>query len=196
MSEAELAKAIYVELAEREVEPVYCLIGSGRRSALGIPYPTTKAMEAGEVVRVDIAAAYGQYHTDLGRSFVVGPSTQRQREAYRVAREALDAAIDAAVAGVETDAVVHAAMASVEASGHTELKRHHVGHGVGLQAHEWPFLRAGGGRIAAGSVLALEVPYYIYDMGGFAPEDVVVVHDGWIERLSTSPVELPSVGSP
>ncbi|MCE1209409.1 MAG: M24 family metallopeptidase, partial [Spirochaetia bacterium] len=75
-----------------------------------------------------------------------------------------------------------------------ELRREHVGHGLGLEVHEEPLLRLGNEQvIEAGMVICVEVGKYLADIGGFQIEDTVLVTDTGIEILDSLPkgVSLP-----
>jgi Xaa-Pro aminopeptidase len=193
--EKQIAYWISDGLLREGAEPVYVQLGTNGRGGLGISYPTARAVREGDVVRTDVAARYGQYHADLGRCCVVGEPTKEQRAYYQIARDALRAAVDAAAAGRPIKDVFAAAMRVPRNAGHTDFQRHHVGHGIGLQAHEWPFLRGESAEVLTpGMVLAIEVPYYIYGLGGFSPEDILVVRERDVELFSQAPDQLPIVG--
>ncbi len=195
VTEKQIACWISDGLIQRGAEPVYVQLGTNGRGALGISYPTERAVQEGDVVRTDVAARYGHYHSDLGRCCVVGEPTKEQRAYYQVAYDALQAAIDAVAVGRPFKDVFAAGMNVPLDAGYRDFRRHHVGHGIGLQAHEWPFLRADNSEaVAPGMVLAIEVPYYVYGLGGFSPEDVLVVRERTNELLSHSPGRLPVVG--
>src|SRR2546428_474529 len=74
---------------------------------------------------------------------------------------------------------VEAAVTAVRAAGLPEFRRHHVGHGIGLEPAEAPWLRPGGDTLEAGMVLRVETPYY--ELGGFGvnvKETVLVTRGG------------------
>jgi Xaa-Pro aminopeptidase len=194
MSEHEVAGLIAAELVARGVEPVYVQIATG--AAAGLCGPTHRIVQTGDVIRADVAATFRGYHSDLGRGFAVGEPSPRATELYRAARAALEAAIEVVAAGASAADVFHAGLEAWHRAGHNAVQRHHVGHGVGLQAHESPMLTAGSKALLEdGMVLAIEVPYYVYGEGGFAPEDMVVVTDSGCERLTYAPAELPIAAS-
>ncbi|MEX2015304.1 MAG: Xaa-Pro peptidase family protein, partial [Candidatus Hydrogenedentales bacterium] len=194
-TEKEVAAWINEGVIARGADPLYVTLGAAGRGAYGVGYPTDRAFVAGEVIRADVSARYGHYHSDLGRCCVVGSATAEQTEYYRVAYEALQAGIGAVAAGRPIGEVFAAAIKVPHTSGHPEFQRHHIGHGIGLQAHEWPFLKPGvNDSIRAGMVLAVEVPYYVYGLGGFSPEDILVVKEDGVELFSHAPAKLPVVG--
>jgi len=192
-------KAIAAWIAEgilrRGAEPLYVDLGTNGRGALGTCYPTDRPVETGDVIRADASAQYGLYHSDLGRCCVVGEPSAEQRGHYQTMYDAVQAGIRAVKVGRPVSEVFAAAVAVPTAAGYDDFRRHHVGHGIGLQPHEWPALRPEGTeRIAPGMVLAVEVPYYIYGVAAYAPEDNIVVHDREVEVLSHAPAQLPVVG--
>jgi len=190
MTERDVARLITAALVERAVTPVYVQVATG--AVAGLCGPSDRPISAGDVVRADVAASFGGYHSDLGRSFAVGTPSARQVDLYSAAREALETAIAAVVNGVAVADVFEAGLSAWHRNGYPQVKRHHIGHGIGLQAHEAPMIApASRARIAPGMVLAVEVPYYVFGVGGFAPEDIVWVTDDARERFTTAPPELP-----
>jgi Xaa-Pro dipeptidase len=190
MTEREVARLVARELLDREVDPVYVQVATG--AAAGLCGPSDRVLNSGDIVRTDVAATFRGYHSDLGRSFAVGEPTAQQCELYKAAIGALEAGIAAIEDGTPVASVFEAGLAAWHESGYPNVRRHHIGHGVGLQAHEAPMITPDStATIEAGMVLAVEVPYYVYEIGGFAPEDIVLVQDDGCERFTTAPAELP-----
>jgi Xaa-Pro aminopeptidase len=149
---------------------------------------------AGDVLRLDVTATYGLYHSDLARAAVVGQSTPKEEAYYRAVRNALDVGIDKVRPNGAAADVFHATVEAVREAGFSDFQRTNVGHGLGLHVHEPPLLSPAGGEIPDSTVLAVEVPYYVYDAGAFTPEDVVVVSEQGVERLTRAPDQLPVIG--
>lgn len=194
MTELELDHWIRTALIEQGAEPVTLSIGAGAGGATVWAYATGRRIEAGDVIRADITASWGSYHADLARTVAVGESTDEQRRHYAAVRAALEAGIAAVSPGGSTDDVFDAAIAVPHALGFADFDRHNFGHGIGLQVHEWPSLARGGGTIPRGGVICVEAPYYVYGLGGFAAEDILVVGADGVERLTSAPDELEIVG--
>ena len=116
---------------------------------------------------------------DVARMAVVGEPGEREQRAYDAVEAGVQAALDAIRPGVEGGAVFEAAVTAVRAAGLPEFRRHHVGHGIGLEPAEAPWLRPGGDTLEAGMVLRVETPYY--ELGGFGvnvKETVLVTRGG------------------
>jgi Xaa-Pro aminopeptidase len=177
MTEQELAHVIASGITARGGHLVYCQVGYNGHGAMGVVYPTDRPLARGDLVRVDVSARYQGYHSDLGRNC------------------AMQAAVGAVRPGASAGDVFATAMAVPREMGMPEFQRHHVGHGIGLQAHEAPFLRPNASEIIQpGMVLALEAPFYVYDRFAFSPEDIGVVTPTGFELFSHAPAALPEVG--
>ena len=192
--EREIDRWVRESLIEQGVEPVTIGVGSRNNGANVWSYATDRAVERGDVIRFDCTCSYGFYHSDLARTCVVGEATPEHEAYYAAVHGAVEAGIGAVRAGGSTRAVYEAALAVPHAAGFADFRRHNFGHSVGLQVHEAPLLTAEEQEIPGGAVLAVESPYYIYGLGGFASEDVLIVRDDGNERLTYAPSALPVVG--
>jgi Xaa-Pro aminopeptidase len=194
VTEREVDCRVREALVRRGVDPVTVFVGAGGRGALVWSIALDRPLVPGDVIRFDITASYGGYCSDLSREGVVGEPTPEQQAYYRAVRLALDAGIGAVRPGGLAAEVFEATVETVRQNGFPDYQRPNVGHGLGLQVHEPPILGPQGGEIPFPAALAVEVPYYVYGFGAFSPEDVVVVTDAGVERLTVAPAELPVVG--
>lgn len=172
----------------------------GHESGSGVVLP-------GEPVIVDIwprEPATGCY-TDMSRTFVVGRPPDELVEYQRVVKEAVDASVAELRAGVSTRVVYDAAAEVIERAGYptartkepgTPLDRgfyHGLGHGVGLQVHEAPFIgHVEENTLVAGDVVTIEPGVYRPGFGGCRIEDILLVTDDGAELLTRFPYELSS----
>lgn len=125
----------------------------------GIPDPR-RALEAGDIVSVDMGVKLNGWYTDSARTFAVGEVDAESRRLLDVTSRALDAAVAAAVPGSHVGDLGAAVMRVVDGTG-MGIIRDLVGHGVGRELHEEPQIpnvgRAGyGPLLRAGMVLAIE----------------------------------------
>jgi Xaa-Pro aminopeptidase len=78
--------------------------------------------------------------------------------------------------------------------GVTEFQRHHTGHGIGLEGHEWPFIDKGSDDVIEEMmVLTIEPGIYVSGLAGFRHSDTVVVRANGVERLTYYPRDLQSM---
>lgn len=172
------------------------IVASGPRGAMPHAVPQDVAIPADTLVTVDLGAALGGYVSDCTRTFATGPLPDRLGEAYRVCREAQEAALAAVrpgISGKDLDAV---ARDVITAAGFGEHFRHGLGHGVGMQVHEGPAARPESADVlAAGMTVTIEPGIYLPDLGGCRIEDLAVVTDGGCDVLTGFTKDLLTVDS-
>ena len=140
---------------------------------------------------------------DMTRTIVVGPVSDEVAGWHRVTKEALGAATALIRAGVDCRSVFDAACEVYEAAGYDtqrtktagEVLRHGffhgLGHGVGLEVHEGPYMGLlPGGELVAGDVVTIEPGCYDPAVGGVRLEDLVLVTDDGCEVLTRFPYDL------
>jgi Xaa-Pro dipeptidase len=155
------------------------------------PHGTQKprALRAGDVVLIDGGCRVQGYSSDITRTSVFGASaTDRQRRVWDVVRQAQQAAFAAARPGVECQAIDAAARRVVEQAGFGPGYKHlthRLGHGIGLDGHEWPYMvRGNATKLAAGMTFTDEPGIYITGELGIRHEDTVATTENGCENLS------------
>ena len=138
--------------------------------------PTDRELATGDVVKLDFGALADGYHSDMTRTIALGEPDPRLREIRNVVAAANRAGIDAVRPGATTVEVDAAARAIVADAGFAEAFPHGLGHGVGLEIHEDPFLRWHTSiELEQGMVVTIEPGVYIPGLGGVRIEDMVEV---------------------
>jgi Xaa-Pro aminopeptidase len=136
-------------------------VHSGPRAALPHGAVQERRPEPGDTVIAGIGACLGGYHAESGATFIVGEPSPEQRRAFAAMRQANDAAMDALRPGVRCDAVNEAALGAIREAGFGDAIRHRIGHGMGLDGHEAPWLAPGDRTLAApGMVFSNEPGIY------------------------------------
>jgi Xaa-Pro dipeptidase len=154
------------------------------------PHGTSKpkALARGDVVLIDGGCRVHGYESDITRTAVFGaPPTDRQRRVWDLVRKAQKAAFEAARPGVECQAVDAAARRVIEDGGFGPgyaRFTHRLGHGIGLDGHEWPYMvRGNTTRLAPGMTFTDEPGIYIPGELGIRHEDTVAVTESGCENL-------------
>lgn len=196
MSEAELAAIMSSEIIAEGALPGFIVVTSGERSAFADAYPSTRRLMPHDMVRIDIGAMLHGYWSDMARSAFVGEPRPDALKAFTAASAGRAAGCKLVKPGVSTDAIFAAAVEAFRASGFPDYRRHHVGHGLGIESHEYPTIRASGGiALEPGMVLSIETPYYRPGWGGVMTEDTLLVTDTGAEyftHLSREPYIIPA----
>src|SRR6266498_4039283 len=131
------------------------------------------------------------YCSDMPRTVVLGPASERQREVYEVVRRAQAAGLAALRAGVSGAAVDRACREVIGRAGLGDAFSHPSGHGIGLEIREAPRVRVGAnGRISPGTPVTVEPGVYLPGFGGVRIEDLAVVRPGGHDVLTTATKEL------
>jgi len=158
---------------------------SGPRAALPHGRTSTRLPQAGEPVIAGIGAKVGGYHAESGATFAVSHLTKETEHCLAAADACRLAAIQATRVGATCVSVHEAAMAELEAAGLSEHIRHRIGHGMGVEGHEAPWLAPGDTtRLEANMVFSNEPGIYRPEVDGYRTIDSMIVTD--------SDAEIPS----
>lgn len=160
-------------------------IGSTKGTLL-VP-SSTRVIEEGDLVMVELATVVDGYWSDLTYMAVAGEPTDRQREVYNIVLEAQQAAASYMREGASFEDPDRAAREVLEKAGLAKHFVHITGHAVGYRYHEFiPFLMPGAeGTLKQGMVSSVEPGVYIPDFGGIRIEDNVAVGAEGPDFLST-----------
>ena len=172
------------------------IVATGPNSAIPHHSPTDRPLAAGDLLKIDFGALYSGYHADMTRTFVLGgPPADWQQEIYLAVAAAQRAGREALTPGATAVAVDQAARSVLEEAGLVEHYTHGLGHGVGLEIHEAPFLGPTSADTLAASVpVTVEPGVYLPGRGGVRIEDTLVVRHGKPELLTNTTRELLVLG--
>jgi Xaa-Pro aminopeptidase len=155
------------------------ILASGSNSAIPHHRPTDRVLQRGDFVKIDFGARVHGYHADCTRTFVVGPASAWQKEVHGVVQAAQAAGVAALRTGAPLNECDRAAREILSDAGWLEYFTTGIGHGVGLEIHEDPFVgRRDAGTLAAGTALTMEPGIYVPGRGGVRIEDTVIVGGG------------------
>ncbi len=176
VTEREAARLFEEELGRRGASPYSTTILFGERGAFPAAPPSERGLRMGDLVRFDVGCLFKGYRSDLGRTAIMGEPTARQERAWNAIAAGLEAAVDEIKPGATGALVFQRAIAAAREAGLPGYDRHHVGHGIGLEAFEPPRLAADSQAVLeAGMVLRVETPYYEPGWGGLHAKDTVLV---------------------
>jgi len=165
------------------------LILIGKWAAL--PHGTTQPQKLveGQILQIDAGTNVDGYESDVTRCYVLGEPSEKYLRAFDTVHKAQEAALNAARRGHECGSVDAAARAVITNAGYGNLYEHfthRLGHGIGLDGHEWPYLVRGNKRLLdANQTFSNEPGIYIVDDFGLRLEDDMVVMPDGPARLLT-----------
>jgi Xaa-Pro aminopeptidase len=185
--EREATSLYLTEIIKRGGEPIPSSIALGDRTALGAAWPSDRAIRPGELVRLDVGCTHRGYAARVGRTAVLGEPTPEQDSLHGAIQSALEAAIEAAAPGRPAGGVYEAAGRALRERGLTDDRGAEVGHGIGLELRELPWLAAGAATpLEAGEVLSIELAHAGPGRHGFLARDTVLVTAGGARVLNRS----------
>ncbi|MGH8907002.1 MAG: M24 family metallopeptidase [Egibacteraceae bacterium] len=167
------------------------IMAAGPHSARPHHRPTGRRLARGDLVKIDFGAMVGGYCSDMTRVVALGPVDPQLRRVYGIVREAQAAGVAAVGDGVSASAVDAACRDPITAAGYGEQFVHGTGHGLGLEIHEQPILRAKAtATLTTHMTVTVEPGIYLPGIGGVRIEDTVAVLPSGPEPLTTATHEL------
>ncbi len=154
---------------------------------------TTK-LKKEDIVLIDIGVVKSSYHSDMTRTVFFGKPNSKLEEIYEIVREAQSRALNLCKPGTTVGELDDAARKFIKEKGYGESFSHGLGHGVGLEIHEYPIIRNSPGtsaiKLEPGMAITIEPGIYLPGIGGVRIEDLVVITENGHMNLTDRPKEL------
>ncbi len=193
ISEAEVARELEIfwkRLGSKGVafDPI---IAFGANSSMPHYRAGEAKLQRGEPVLIDIGVNLKHYHSDMTRVVFFGEPKQPMREIYDIVLQAQEAALKVCKPGTLIGEVDQAARGLIAAAGYGERFTHSIGHGIGLEIHEYPILRNKPPMkdvpLQIGMAITIEPGIYLPGVGGVRIEDTVIITGTGYENLTNRP---------
>ena len=169
----------------------------GRSTAMPHGFVKGHGLQAGDVLVSGASADIDGYHSELERTMVIGDPAPAVEAAFQAMLALQDRAIEVLAPGVPVAEVELEVVKLAQELGHAAHVRHHVGHSIGLEGHEAPFLDRGDDAVLeAGMEFTIEPGIYLPALGGFRHSDTVVVTAGGRRVMTDYPRDLASLVIP
>jgi len=160
----------------------------GPGSAIPHAVFSKRKIRRGDVLVTEAGVEVGGYTSELERTVVVGRAGHREKKYFEAMLKAQDAALGSFKAGTPCFEVDTAARKAVESTGFSGTLRHHVGHGIGIDGHEPPWLDPGDKTIMkTGMVFSCEPGLYIPGLAGFRHSDTVEITKNGMKLITEYP---------
>jgi Xaa-Pro aminopeptidase len=190
-TEFEIWQTLFKKVIEEGALPSWPCVGVGVRGVLSNVISASHPVRNGDLIRFDVGCVYQYYNSDCARTVVLGEANEKQRSYHHAIRIGLERALGIVRPGVRASQIFKEAVEGVRDAGIPHYRRHHVGHGIGIEPYEPPFLTETSEDILEeGMVVNVETPYYEMGLGGVQLEDTVMVTTDGYRPLTKSPRDL------
>jgi Xaa-Pro dipeptidase len=198
VSEKEIASELVMQLLKHGSDsplPFQPIVSSGPNSANPHASPSERKLQEGDLLVIDWGANHNDYVSDITRTFAIGEIDDEYRNIHEIVQAANAAGCAAAKPGLPASVVDIAARQIINDAGYGEYFTHRTGHGLGMEGHEAPYMRADNERILEeGMAFTVEPGIYLPNRNGVRVEDDMVITADGAESLTTLPREIRVLG--
>jgi Xaa-Pro dipeptidase len=157
---------------------------------------TPQVVHEGTIVLMDGGCAVDGYQSDITRTYVLGKATDKMKQVFDIVHRAQSAALAAAKPGVECGSIDAAARKVISDAGYGpdyKYFTHRLGHGMGMDGHEWPYLvRGNTTKLQTNMTTSNEPGIYIRGEFGIRLEDDMHITENGAELFTPQSMSLES----
>lgn len=174
----------------------FVIVASGPNGASPHHDVSDRVIREGDTVVVDIGGTMPDgYCSDSTRTYAVGEPDPDFLRMYAILHEAQKAAVESVRPGMTCEGVDAVARDYMTEAGIGELFIHRIGHGIGLQSHEEPYLVSGNSlSLEPGMAFSIEPGFYLEGRFGARIEDIVICTDDGVQSVNHRPHHLQIIG--
>ena len=161
------------------------IVASGKNSSKPHAVPTDKKIEEGDPIVIDMGCVYQGYCSDMTRTVFAGFIPEEVKPAYELVLKNQNQVINELREGANLKTISRMVESDLKLNGYDFI--HALGHGVGMEIHELPFMSTKVDCILKSNMVVTDEPgIYIPDKFGVRIEDTIVVYKGMCEPLTNS----------
>lgn len=191
LTETEAMTRLATITEARGVKNVWGICASGPNSASPHHHTGDRVIQPGDAVIFDWGGEYEHYFSDVTRTTFIGEPTEEFVRVYDIVRAANQATLDAVKPGVSLQELDRAARTLITDAGYGPAFLHRVGHGLGMEVHEEPYLVEGNELpLEVGMVFSDEPGIYLEGKFGVRIEDSVICTPEGGKRLNEATRDL------
>jgi len=191
VTELEIGQVINNHFISEGAKPQFCIVGSGPNGAFPHHHTGDRKVEYGDSILIDIGGRKGTFPSDMTRMSVLGEPPEGYLKIHAIVERAVQAAMLTARPGVMAKDVDAAARDVITKAGYGEFFVHRLGHGLGIDIHEPPYITATSEVILdEGMVFSIEPGIYLQGRFGVRLEEIVILRSNGPEILSELPRSL------
>jgi Xaa-Pro aminopeptidase len=194
MTELDVKHLVQDEIERQSALPTFAAVQFGENSATPHAESGSRVLKKGDVILTDCGCSIDGYNTDMTRVGVAGEPDEEIERIYSIVLKAQQTAIDKISVGMNCGTADGVARRIIEDEGYGDYFTHRLGHGIGLEVHEPPYLVRGSTQeLDLGMCHSVEPGIYLEGKFGIRIEDTVCVRGDGLETLTYSPRDLISL---
>ncbi len=167
------------------------IVVSGSNSSLPHGVPSSKPIQKGDLITMDFGAVIDGYHSDMTRTVCVGEISSEKEEIYNIVLSGQKLALNSVKKGIRCSKVDELVRDYFKKFGFDKEFGHSLGHGVGLDIHEKPFLSSRGNiELKKGMVVTIEPGIYLSGRFGVRIEDMILITGNGYKNFTKCSKEL------
>jgi len=167
------------------------LVPFGKRYAFPHAMPSKDKLKSGDALILSLGAQVGGYNVECERSFIVGKPSDYAKKLYDAMLAAHDTGVENLKEGAIAQEVDKKSLDQIRRAGFEKFLKHRTGHGIGLEAHEAPWIAEGDKTVLRqGMAFSCEPGVYDPAWGGFRHSDTVIVRKDKGEVLNKYPTRM------
>lgn len=164
------------------------IIAFGANSSMPHYRAGNQYLKAGDTVLIDIGVCLNHYHSDMTRTIFFGDPDPRIKTIHKIVQQAQQTALSRCRPGTLLGDLDAAARKYIDSEGYGEFFIHSLGHGIGLEIHEFPIIKNAEPYkdlpLVPGMVVTIEPGIYLPGIGGVRIEDTIVITNDGYESLT------------
>lgn len=194
MRETDVGRHIANAIMDTHDTVNFVIVASGPNGASAHHELSDRRLNVGDTIVVDIGGTRDGYCSDETRNYVIGPVSSQYQAVHDVVLAAYEAAVAIVRPGVSAHQIDAAARDVITEAGYGQYFIHRTGHGIGLEAHEEPWIVAGNDTVLTpGMAFSIEPGIYLPGQFGVRIEDIVAVTDTGVDVLNQAPRNVTAV---
>jgi Xaa-Pro aminopeptidase len=194
MTELEVQQIVHKEIRRQGATPTFAAIQFGENSAIPHAAAGHRELKKGDVVLMDCGCTLDGYNTDMTRVGVAGAPTEELKRVYSTVLNAVETAVLKIAPGMACGTADGLARRVIDEAGYGEYFTHRLGHGIGLEVHEPPYVvRGSSQKLQAGMCHSIEPGIYLEGKFGIRIEDLVCIRENGPELLTFMPRDLVQI---
>jgi len=195
VTELDIVKVLDETYAAHGATTEFNLVCFGENGAFPHHHSGSRVLKANDAILLDIGGRKDGYPSDMTRVGTIGRVDPEFDKVWGVVNEAVQAAVAAARPGVTAASVDKAARDVITAAGYGEFFLHRLGHGLGIDVHEPPYITGTSDRLLEeGNVFSIEPGVYLAGRFGIRLEEIVILRKDRAEIFSELPRDTVVVG--